>query len=86
VFGRLSALASRFLGISLTALPAIPFDGSVAESASAGTPHVLHRPDAPATRALKQVARRLDALAKPDERSGALRLFLRKSLKRETNG
>ena len=85
VFGRLAALADRFLGISLTALPAVPFDPSVTDSASAGIPHVILNPDAPASRALKQVVRRLDALARPDDRAGALRLFLNKTLKREKN-
>lgn len=86
VFGRLAALADRFLGIALLPLPAIPFDASAPQSAAAGVPHVIHNPDAPASRALKQVARRLDALARPDDRAGALRLFLNKSLKREKNG
>jgi len=86
VFGRLSALADRFLGISLAPLPAVPFDPSVTDSAAAGVPHVIMNPDAPASRALKLVVRRLDALARPDDRAGALRLFLNKSLKREKNG
>ncbi|HKA86165.1 MAG TPA: P-loop NTPase [Haliangiales bacterium] len=86
VFGPLSALADRFLGVALTPLPAIPFDASAPQSAAAGVPHVIQCPDAPASRALKQVARRLDALARPDDRAGALRLFLNKSLKRENNG
>jgi flagellar biosynthesis protein FlhG len=78
VFGRLAALTDRFLDIELTALPAIPHDASLRQASAAGVPLVLHNPDAPASRAFKQVARRIDALARPDERSGGVKLFARR--------
>ena len=59
---RLVGLVDRFLGISLSPLPPIPHDASVAEAAAAGIPLALYRPDSPAARALKQLARRLDVL------------------------
>ncbi len=77
VFGRLSALVGRFLDMQLTALPAIPQDSAMRAAAGAGIPLVLHSPDSPAARAFKQVARRIDALARPDDRAGSVRLFSR---------
>jgi len=55
-------LVDRILGISLSPLPPIPHDSSVSEAAAAGVPLALYRPDSPAARALKQLARRLDVL------------------------
>lgn len=78
VFGRLAALTDRFLDIDLTALPAIPHDPSLRAASAAGVPLVIHNPDSPASRAFKQVARRIDALARPDERSGGVKLFTRR--------
>jgi flagellar biosynthesis protein FlhG len=63
VVARLTALVGRFLELRLSALPAIPLDPLVADAAASGVPLVLSHPDAPASRAIKQLARRLDALA-----------------------
>jgi flagellar biosynthesis protein FlhG len=78
VFARLAGLVNRFLDIQLTALPAIPHDPGMRTAAGAGVPMVIQNPDSPAARAFKQVARRIDALARPDERQGGMRLFLKK--------
>jgi hypothetical protein len=40
---------------------------------------VIYNPDSPAARAIKQVARRIDALARPDERAGGVRRFSRRA-------
>jgi flagellar biosynthesis protein FlhG len=79
VYGRLAALVDRFLDVQLTALPAIPHDPALRTASAAGIPLVLHTPDSPAARAFKQVARRIDALARPDERQGGVRLFMRRA-------
>ena len=63
VVGRLNSLVNRFLEFDLVALPAIPFDASVADAAAGGTPIVLSRPDSPASRAIRLCARRLDVLS-----------------------
>jgi flagellar biosynthesis protein FlhG len=76
VFTRLASVVDRFLGVALTPLPAIPFDPCMGEAAAAGVPLVLYRPDSPASRAITQAARRIDALARPDERQDGVRVFL----------
>lgn len=81
IVGRLESLVARFLGIQITALPGVPRDSAVPEAAAAGVPLVRYRPDSPAARAIKQVARRLDALALPDKRQGVVRLFWQRILK-----
>jgi flagellar biosynthesis protein FlhG len=73
---RLASLADRFLGIKLVALPPVPYDPITPNAAASGVPLVIAAPDCPAARAIKQVGRRLDALAAPDERTGSGRLFL----------
>ncbi len=62
----LGALVRRFLDIELTALPSIPADPAVGESARVGIPLLAYRPDAPAARAFRQVERALQ----PKSRSG----------------
>jgi flagellar biosynthesis protein FlhG len=69
VHGRLQALSDRFLGVELTALPAVPHDDTIRAAASAGVPLVLYSPDAPAARAIARAARQLDGLA--GSRAGA---------------
>ena len=86
VVSRLSSLVSRFLSMELTPLPWIPYDPAVADACGAGTPLVIYRPDSPASRAIRQIARRLDALVRPDERQGAVRLFWRHALRARTKG
>lgn len=65
----LSALVRRFLDIELSALPPIPADPAVGESARVGIPLLVYRPDAPAARAFRQVERALQG--HPCNRSGS---------------
>jgi flagellar biosynthesis protein FlhG len=60
---RLGALVSRFLELEVTALPPIPSDPQVAEAAASGVPLMIHAPDAPAARAIRQLTRVLSSLA-----------------------
>ena len=63
VVARLSALVHRFLDLEVTALPYIPADPSVSESAQIGVPLVINAPDSPAARAIRQIVRVLGALS-----------------------
>jgi flagellar biosynthesis protein FlhG len=63
VTARLSALVNRFLDLELTVLPPIPSDPAVAEAAQIGVPLLVHAPDAPAARAIRQLAKALGSLA-----------------------
>ena len=63
VTARLSALVNRFLDLELTVLPPIPSDPAVAEAAQVGVPLLVHAPDAPASRAIRQLAKALGSLA-----------------------
>ena len=60
---RLGALVSRFLDLQITALPPIPADPAVGEAAQIGVPLLVHAPDAPAARAIRQLTRALATLA-----------------------
>ena len=60
---RLGALVARFLDLEITALPPIPSDPQVTESAQYGIPLMIHAPDAPAARAIRQLTRVLSSLA-----------------------
>jgi flagellar biosynthesis protein FlhG len=60
---RLGALVTRFLDLEITALPPIPADPQVTESAQYGVPLMIHAPDAPAARAIRQLTRVLSSLA-----------------------
>lgn len=62
VVARLSQLVERFLDVSLTALPAIPADPLIGESARQGVPLLRYCPQCPAARAFRLVER---ALARP---------------------
>ena len=64
VTARLSALVNRFLDLELTVLPPIPSDPAVAEAAQIGVPLLVHAPDAPAARAIRQLAKALGSLAR----------------------
>lgn len=77
---RLTDLVTRFLDLELIALPAIPADPAVTEAAHHGVPLLRHRPDSPAARAIRQVARALDAHASPDQRATVARGFWRRHL------
>lgn len=65
VTARLTALVDRFLDLDITVLPPIPSDPSVAEAAQIGVPLLVHAPEAPAARAIRQVAKALGQLARP---------------------
>lgn len=80
VFSRLASVVDRFLGVAITPLPPVPYDPLVMEAAAAGVPLLRYRPDGPAARAIVQIARRIDALARPDDRAGGVRLFLKRAL------
>ena len=77
---RLTDLVTRFLDLRLVALPPIPADPAVAEAAHHGVPLLRHRPDSPAARAIRRVARALDAHASPDLRVDVARGFWRRHL------
>ncbi len=77
---RLTDLVTRFLDLQLVPLPAIPADPAVAEAAHQGVPLLRHRPESPAARAIRRVARALDAHASPDQRTDVARGFWRRQL------
>jgi flagellar biosynthesis protein FlhG len=60
---RLGALVARFLDLQITALPMVPADPCVAESAQIGVPLLVNAPDSPAARAIRQLTRALGTLA-----------------------
>ena len=76
IFGRLSALVDRFLDMEIAPLPAVPWDPAVSQAAVRGVPLLVEAPDSPASRALRQAARRLDAFAIAAPPKGALANFL----------
>ena len=65
VTARLTALVNRFLDLDITVLPPIPSDPAVAEAAQIGVPLLVHAPETPAARAIRQVAKALGQLARP---------------------
>lgn len=67
--GRLAALVARFLDLSLVPLPAVPFDRGMSEAAAEGIPCVLRNPEAPSSRALRQLVEQLEALCITEEQS-----------------
>lgn len=77
IFSKLRAIVNRFLEVELVQLPEIPYDPAVANAAVTGTPFVLTDPDSAASRAIRRIARRIDALSSPDDRDGAIKLFWR---------
>jgi flagellar biosynthesis protein FlhG len=80
IAARLGSLVSRFLDVKLSSLPWIPRDRAVHDAAVAGVPLLEFRPDAPAARAIRHVARTLDTVSSPDTRRGAVRLFWKRLL------
>ena len=60
---RLGALVARFLDMEITALPSVPSDPCVTEAAQFGVPLMVHAPDAPAARAIRQLTRALATLS-----------------------
>jgi flagellar biosynthesis protein FlhG len=69
VVARLKALVDRFLDLDITPLPPIPADPAVSESAQIGVPLLIHAPDAPAARAIRQLTRALATFAPSAQRS-----------------
>jgi len=65
VVNRLRSIVDRFLTLELTALPPIPADPAVAESAQIGVPLMVHAPDSPAARAIRNLVRSLATLPPP---------------------
>jgi flagellar biosynthesis protein FlhG len=80
VVGRLTDLVARFLDLTLVAMPHVPADAAVIEAAHYGVPLVCHRPDAPAARAVRRLARALDAVTSPDQRIDAAHTFWHRQL------
>jgi|JI9StandDraft_1071089.scaffolds.fasta_scaffold58444_2 flagellar biosynthesis protein FlhG len=80
VVGRLTDLVARFLDLTLVPMPHVPADPAVVEAAHYGVPLVRHRPDAPAARALRRLARALDAVTPPDQRLDSAQQFWRGQL------
>jgi flagellar biosynthesis protein FlhG len=60
---RLGALVARFLDLEITALPPVPADPCVGEAAQFGVPLMVHAPDSPAARAIRQLTRALATLS-----------------------
>jgi len=63
---RLTALVNRFLDLQITALPPIPADPAVGDAAQVGIPLLVRAPDAPASRAIRQLTRTLSSLGTRD--------------------
>ena len=80
VVGRLGDLVARFLDLTLVPMPHVPADPAVVEAAHYGIPLIRHRPDAPAARALRRLARALDTVIAPDQRTGAAQTFWHRQL------
>jgi flagellar biosynthesis protein FlhG len=62
LIARLGALVMRFLDLEITALPAIPADPYVGQSAQCGVPLLVHAPGSAAARAIRQLPRALATL------------------------
>lgn len=63
VFTQLATAAQRFLNRRLNHLGTVPRDSQLAEAVREQTPVVDYAPDAPASRALRLIAKQLDAFA-----------------------
>ncbi len=83
VFRRLASLATRFLNISLDHIGSVPRDEAIGRSVMRGEPVLLAYPTSKASIAIGEVAQRLLAEDRPDERQGAMRLFWRRLLRQE---
>jgi flagellar biosynthesis protein FlhG len=78
-FERLASVASQFLGVRLESLGWVPCDDAVPRAVRARKPVVLATPEAPAARAIADIAGRLAAAARP-ETTGGLQFFFRRLL------
>jgi flagellar biosynthesis protein FlhG len=61
IFGQLQSTTSRFLGHPLKFLGMIPRDPELADAVRAQTPVIAYAPAAPASRAIKLIAKHLDS-------------------------
>lgn len=77
---RFTRLVGRFLDVSITPLPAVPFDAHLSAAAVAGVPLMVRTLDSPASQALVQAARRLDSATLGEDRSGSFQLFWQRAL------
>lgn len=65
-FRRLEAVARRFLGVQPELLGIIPRDEAVYQAVRRQMPFILNRPNVPASRAVKEMARRLAGAPEPE--------------------
>lgn len=79
IIDKLIKLAGRFLDMRFTPLPAVPFDPAMRAAGAAGVPLAVSSPDSPASRAIAQVARRIDTNNIDDDGAGAFNLFWRRA-------
>lgn len=79
VYARLSQILDRFLGVGLSYLGHVPKDNTVPRCIRQGRPMLVVEPDAPASRAVRAIARKLSET--PGEiQSGGIRLFWKRLL------
>jgi flagellar biosynthesis protein FlhG len=78
-FERLASVASQFLAVRLESLGWVPADEAVPRAVRARKPVVLASPDAPAARAIADVAERIAVTAQA-ETTGGLQFFFRRLL------
>lgn len=81
IFSRLHAACDHFLGgISLDLVGSIPRDKEVRNAVTAQIPFCRHKPDAPASKALKDVARTITQWEVPRSLDGNIKFFWKKLL------
>lgn len=66
IAGSLGTLVDRFLDLDITMLPAIPLDPAVGAAAELGVPLLVHAPDAPAARSIRNLAHAITDTAPAD--------------------
>jgi flagellar biosynthesis protein FlhG len=76
LFEKLTAVADRFLDVTLELIGTIPLDPRVADAARQRVPVALRYPSGPAALALKKVAGATDKWPKPSAANGALEFFV----------
>ncbi|HEY8426525.1 MAG TPA: MinD/ParA family protein [Limnochordales bacterium] len=70
VVRRLQSVAGRFLGVEISMLGVVPYDRAVVATIAEQAPLLVRRPDSPAARAIRQLARRLMDLPEEPPRRG----------------
>jgi flagellar biosynthesis protein FlhG len=86
IVASLVTLVDRFLDMRVTPLPFVPIDPRLADAARRGVPVVVDAPDAPSSRAIKHLARTLDALVGPERKPEAARKFWHRMFARAEGG